>query len=100
MLRNSKGIFYKKESKLKSWVLITEKYYSDIYIYSVFIPIGNPKGRMILNDKEGEKMTKKKNKQLNNNKNALPKVDEEFAEESGNGLEKVALKAQKRQQNK
>ncbi len=55
---------------------------------------------MILNDKEGEKMAKKKNKQLNNNKNALPKVDVEFAEESGNGLEKVALKAQKRQQNK
>ena len=69
-------------------------------IYSVFILIGIPKGIMILNDKEGEKMAKKKNKQLNNNKNALPKVDVEFAEESGNGLEKVALKAQKRQQNK
>ena len=55
---------------------------------------------MILNYKESEKVTKKKNKQLNDNKNALPKVDEEFAEESGNGLEKVALKAQKRQQNK
>lgn len=47
-------------------------------------------------------MAKKKNKQLNNNNNnnALPKLDVEFAEESGNGLEKVALKAQKRQQNK
>ncbi|HVI20977.1 MAG TPA: hypothetical protein VM660_02900, partial [Bacillus sp. (in: firmicutes)] len=62
--------------------------------------IGIPKGIMILNYKEGEKMAKKKNKQLNDNKNALPKVDEEFAEESGNGLEKVALRAQKRQQNK
>ncbi len=31
---------------------------------------------------------------------ALPKADEEFAEERGNGLEKVALKAMKRQQNK
>ena len=71
-----------------------------ISIYSVFISIGIPKGIMILNYKEGEKMAKKKNKQLNNNKNALPKVDVEFAEESGNGLEKVALKAQKRQQNK
>jgi hypothetical protein len=53
---------------------------------------------MLLNYKEGKKMAKKK--QLNNNKNALPKVDVEFAEENGNGLEKVALKAQKRQQNK
>lgn len=31
---------------------------------------------------------------------ALPKADEEFAEERGNGLEKVALKAMKRQHNK
>ena len=56
---------------------------------------------MTLNYKDGGKVAKKKNKQLNNNNNnALPKVDVEFAEESGNGLEKVALKAQKRQQNK
>ena len=32
--------------------------------------------------------------------NALPKSDEEFAEERVNGLEKVALKAMKRQHNK
>ena len=43
-------------------------------------------------------MAKNKNNQFKNN--ALPKADVEFAEERGNGLEKVALKAQKRQQNK
>lgn len=32
--------------------------------------------------------------------NALPKADEEFAKENGNGLEKVAIKAMKRQHNK
>jgi hypothetical protein len=38
---------------------------------------------------------KKKNNEFKNNKNALPKVDVEFAGE--NGLEKIALKAQKSQ---
>lgn len=41
----------------------------------------------------GDKMTKNKPK----NNNALPKADLEFAEERGNGFEKVALKAQKKQ---
>ncbi|WP_261798575.1 hypothetical protein [Bacillus massilinigeriensis] len=36
-----------------------------------------------------------KNKK-NKNNNALPKADIEFAEERGNGLEKVALRAQKK----
>lgn len=35
-----------------------------------------------------------KNKSKKNN--ALPKADVEFAEERGNGFEKVALKAQKK----
>ncbi len=46
------------------------------------------------NYKGGEKMAKNKNNQLNNNKNALPKTDVEFAGE--NGLEKIALRAQKK----
>jgi hypothetical protein len=44
------------------------------------------------NFKDGEKMSKQKNKDFMNNK-ALPKTDVEFA---NNGLEKVALKAQER----
>jgi hypothetical protein len=40
----------------------------------------------------GEIMSKKKNKEFKNN-TALPKTDVEFA---NNGLEKVALKAQER----
>lgn len=47
------------------------------------------------NEKGVNKMAKKRKRN-----NALPKADEEFAEERGNGLEKVALKAMKRQQNK
>ncbi|WML48940.1 hypothetical protein RCG23_02160 [Neobacillus sp. PS3-34] len=39
-------------------------------------------------------MAKNKNNQFKNNKKALPKTDVEFA---GNGLEKIALKAQKSQ---
>jgi hypothetical protein len=42
-------------------------------------------------------MAKNKNNQIKNNNNALPKADVEFAEERGNGLEKVALRAQKYQ---
>ncbi len=43
-----------------------------------------------------KKMAKNKNNQLKKEHNtALPKADVEFAEERGNGLEKVALKAQK-----
>lgn len=38
-------------------------------------------------------MTKNKSK----HNHALPKADVEFAEERGNGFEKVALKAQKKQ---
>ncbi|WP_261798730.1 hypothetical protein [Bacillus tuaregi] len=39
-----------------------------------------------------------KNKHRANNKNnALPKADVEFAEERGNGFEKVALKALEKQ---
>lgn len=37
----------------------------------------------------------KSNKSKKNN-HALPKVDEEFAEESANGLEQVAVKAQRK----
>jgi hypothetical protein len=44
------------------------------------------------NFKDGEKMSKQKNKDFRNN-NALPKNDVEFA---NNGLEKVSLKAQER----
>jgi hypothetical protein len=40
-------------------------------------------------------MAKNKNNKFKNNKNALPKLDVEFAGE--NGLEKKALKAQKSQ---
>ncbi|WP_256859936.1 hypothetical protein [Bacillus cereus] len=40
-------------------------------------------------------MAKNKNNQLKNNKNAVPKADVEFAGE--NGLEKIALRAQKNQ---
>lgn len=40
-------------------------------------------------------MAKNKNTQSKNNNHALPKADVEFAEERGNGFEKVALKAQK-----
>ncbi|MDM5191348.1 hypothetical protein QUG02_27380 [Bacillus hominis] len=39
-------------------------------------------------------MAKNKNNQLKNNKNAVPKADAEFAGE--NGLEKIALRAQKK----
>ncbi|MGG0454614.1 hypothetical protein [Bacillus mycoides] len=39
-------------------------------------------------------MAKNKNNQLKNNKNAVPKTDVEFAGE--NGLEKIALRAQKK----
>ncbi|MDP4163198.1 MAG: hypothetical protein Q8906_04260 [Bacillota bacterium] len=39
-------------------------------------------------------MAKNKNNQFKKNKKALPKTDVEFA---GNGLEKIALKAQKGQ---
>ncbi|CAI8760221.1 MULTISPECIES: hypothetical protein [Bacillus] len=39
-------------------------------------------------------MAKNKNNQLKNNKNVLPKADVEFAGE--NGLEKIALRAQKK----
>lgn len=49
----------------------------------------------IINYKGGGKMAKNKNNQFKNNKNALPKEDVEFAGE--NGLEKIALKAQKSQ---
>jgi hypothetical protein len=46
-----------------------------------------------LNDLQGgESMSKKKNKQLQHNK-AMPKTDVEFAQD---GLERVALKAQER----
>jgi len=41
-------------------------------------------------------MANNKNKQQKHN-NALPKADVEFAEERGSGLEKVALKALKKQ---
>ncbi|MEH7443709.1 hypothetical protein V7201_15460 [Bacillus sp. JJ1122] len=41
-------------------------------------------------------MANNKNKQQKHN-TALPKADVEFAEERGNGLEKVALKALKKQ---
>lgn len=40
----------------------------------------------------GDHMTKKKPK----HNNSLPKADIEFAEERGNGFEKVALKAQRK----
>jgi hypothetical protein len=50
----------------------------------------------IRNNEKGVNGMAKKRKR----NNALPKADEEFAEERGNGLEKVALKAMKRQQNK
>lgn len=43
--------------------------------------------------KGGGKMTKNKSK----HNHALPKADVEFAEERGNGFEKVALKAQRKQ---
>jgi len=46
--------------------------------------------QVVLNNKDGDKMSKKKNKEFKNN-HALPKTDVEFA---NNGLEKVALKAQ------
>ncbi|MGG2015190.1 hypothetical protein [Bacillus sp. S10(2024)] len=39
-------------------------------------------------------MIKNKNNQFKNNKNALQKADVEFARE--NGLEKIALRAQKK----
>ncbi|WP_255255342.1 hypothetical protein [Bacillus pseudomycoides] len=39
-------------------------------------------------------MAKNKNNQLKNNKNVLPKAGVEFAGE--NGLEKIALRAQKK----
>lgn len=39
-------------------------------------------------------MTKKNNKQIHHNKKAMPKTDVEFA---ANGLEKIALKAEKNQ---
>ncbi|WP_275958704.1 hypothetical protein [Bacillus cereus] len=39
-------------------------------------------------------MTKNKNNQLKNNKNAVPKADVEFAGE--NGLQKIALRAKKK----
>ncbi len=44
----------------------------------------------------GGSMTKNKNNKAKRN-NALPKVDVEFAEERGNGFEKVALKGLKEQ---
>ncbi|MGG3466302.1 hypothetical protein ABES02_01880 [Neobacillus pocheonensis] len=47
--------------------------------------------------KGGKEMAKNKNNQFNKKNNALPKADAEFAEERGNGLEKVALRAQKSQ---
>ncbi|WP_442599847.1 hypothetical protein [Neobacillus sp. D3-1R] len=40
-------------------------------------------------------MAKNKNNQMKKNKNALPKADVEFGGE--NGLEKIALRAQKSQ---
>jgi hypothetical protein len=40
-------------------------------------------------------MTKSKKNQTKKNNNALPKADVEFAKERGNGLEIVALTAQK-----
>ena len=45
----------------------------------------------------GKEMAKNKNNQFKKKNNALPKADAEFAEERGNGLEKVALRAQKSQ---
>ncbi|PEZ07735.1 hypothetical protein CN326_07030 [Bacillus sp. AFS018417] len=45
------------------------------------------------NYKGGEKMAKNKNNQFKNNKSAQPKADVEFSGE--NGLEKIALRAQK-----
>lgn len=64
------------------------------YLYLVdFIKVGILEGITKLNYKGGEKMGKNKNNQLNN-KNAPPtKADAEIAGE--NGLEKIALKAQK-----
>lgn len=48
------------------------------------------------NEAGGGKMAKNKNNQFKKKHNtALPKADLEFAEERGNGFEKVALKAQK-----
>ncbi|MEH7074297.1 hypothetical protein [Neobacillus drentensis] len=40
-------------------------------------------------------MSKNKKNSAKNHNTALPKADMEFAEERGNGFEKVALKAQK-----
>jgi hypothetical protein len=42
-------------------------------------------------------MAKNKNNQAKKNNNALPKADVEFAEERGNGFEKVALKGLEKQ---
>ena len=43
----------------------------------------------------GENVAKNKKNPSKNHNTALPKADMEFAEERGNGLEKVALKALK-----
>lgn len=56
--------------------------------------VGILEGIINSNYKGGEKMVKNKNNQFKNNKNALPKADVEFAGE--NGLEKIALRAQKK----
>lgn len=65
-------------------------------LYSVFIIVGTFEGITKSNYKGGEKMGKNKNNQIKNNKNALPtKADAEIAGE--NGLEKIALRAQKSQ---
>ena len=65
-----------------------------ISLYSVCIIGGILKGITNSNYKGGEIVGKNKNNQLKNNKNAQPtKADTEFAGE--NGLEKIALKAQK-----
>lgn len=90
---NQNCIAYKKESKLKSRVLIT-KNTTTLSLYSVVTIVGILERITKSNYKGGEKMAKNKNNQFKNNKNAVSKADVEFAGE--NGLEKIALRAQKK----